>query len=187
MRGNSGGCQAPDYLQHAPGDHHAHQRGARARRRALRPRSAAAPAAPRAGAARARQSAAALRPAAPARAGGRRAPSTPMFAWARERLRVLTAPTAGRRAVREYQRLRDAPAPSATRRAQRYGLALAQIAQRPARRGRGRRCRRSRRRTRTTCSSASRWPRTPSRRRATTRWRASATRSCCAATRTTAR
>ena len=112
---------APDYLQHAPGHHHAHQRGARPRRRSC---SAQAGAASPADAARQRQPAAALRAAPPAHGG--RAAAAPahvrLGARAPARAQRRRRPAQAHARVRALRRRRRKASD-----AQRYGLALAQI------------------------------------------------------------
>lgn len=112
-RGNSGGYQMPDYLRSHPVTT---TRISEARQRAERfhasPPPSASSSAPRQN---------------PLLPGGLSLDTSvrkpiPMFDWARERLRVLSASNP-QAAVREYQALRDLPQTDARR----YGMALAQM------------------------------------------------------------
>jgi predicted Zn-dependent protease len=116
-RGNSGGYTTPDYLSSHPVTI---TRISEARDRAERLRKEIAPATRSAPGA-----APLLLPAYLGAGGGGNAPPTRMFAWARERLRVLSAPSPAD-AVREYDVLAKAAGGKLTP-AQRYGQALAQI------------------------------------------------------------
>lgn len=119
-RGNSGGYQVPSYLQSHPVTttriSEARDRAARLQRESPRLVSDTRPAySP-------------LLPASLSTMGGgsaNAAPPPPMFHWARERLRVLSATSPGA-AVKEYKSLSDL-ASGRLSDAQRYGLALAQM------------------------------------------------------------
>lgn len=112
-RGNSGGYQVPDYLRSHPVTT---TRISEARQRAER-LHAAPPASTQFGAPR-------LNPLLPGSLSLNMSTrqSTPMFDWARERMRVLSADNP-QAAIREYQALRNQPQTDARR----YGLALAQL------------------------------------------------------------
>lgn len=116
-RGNSGGYNVPDYLRSHPVTT---TRISEARDRAARLRAEALPAATRSTAA---ESPLLLPPY--LSAGNGNAAPVRMFAWARERLRVLSAPSAAE-SVREYDTLAKAAGGKLSP-AQRYGHALAQI------------------------------------------------------------
>ena len=117
MRGNSGGYTTPDYLSSHPVTT---TRISEARDRAAQLRKEVVPAA----AASSTGTAPLLLPAFLGTGGGN-APPVRMFAWARERVRVLSAPST-LDAVHEYDALAKAAGGKLTP-AQRYGQALAQI------------------------------------------------------------